>query len=142
MPVHSDRGPMFVEPIKASFPDMEVAVCDSYAGVGEALRATEPEIVLSHKFEDAVYPGRMITDALSVRWIHCGGTGVDHFDPWDPLRITITNSPGVASKVMSEYALGAIYARSTSTSRSTCAGSSAMNGVAAPSGRPKAARLR
>lgn len=110
MLVHSDRAPMFVEPIKAAFPEMEVAVCDSYAGVGEALRAAEPEIVLSHKFENAVYPGRTITDALSVRWIHCGGTGVDHFDPWDASRITVTNSPGVASKVMAEYALGAIYA--------------------------------
>jgi len=108
--IHSDRAGIFTEKIKARFPALPITISDTYAGLADKIDHTKPEIVLSHKFEDAVYPGRVVVEADSVRWIHCGGTGVDHFAPWDASRLTITNSPGVASKVMSEYALAAVYA--------------------------------
>jgi phosphoglycerate dehydrogenase-like enzyme len=108
--VHSDRPQFFLERLRARFPAAEASGCDSYAGLGQSISAAEPSIVLSHKFEDRTYPARVVVDAPSLRWIHCGGTGVDHFVPWDPDRLTVTNSPGVAAVVMAEYALGAIYA--------------------------------
>lgn len=108
--IHSDRAGLFADRIQALFPAVKLTVCDSYSSLADAIAVHRPDIVLSHKFENAPYPGRVLADAPSVRWIHCGGTGVDHFVPWEAGRVTITNSPGVASKVMSEYALGAIYA--------------------------------
>lgn len=108
--VHSDRADLFLERVRREFPSLEVSVCNTYSGVADALHSVQPQIVLSHKFENARYPGETVASAESVRWIHCGGTGVDHFGLWDPVRLTITNSPGVAAKVMSEYALCAIYA--------------------------------
>lgn len=108
--VHSDRSELFLERVRREFPTIEVFVCNSYSGVKDSLRYAQPQIVLSHKFESACYPGEIIASAESVRWIHCGGTGFDHFEPWDPLRLTITNSPGLAAKAMSEYVLCAIYA--------------------------------
>lgn len=108
--VHSDRAELFLERVRTEFPVIEPSVCDNYTGIADALKATRPQIVLSHKFENARYPGEIVAGAEGVRWIHCGGTGVDHFGPWDPSRLTITNSPGVAAKVMSEFALCAIYA--------------------------------
>lgn len=108
--VHSDRAELFLDRVRTEFPAIDASVCDTYAGVADALQAARPQIVLSHKFENARYPGEIVAGAECVRWIHCGGTGVDHFEPWDPSRLTITNSPGVAAKVMSEFALCAIYA--------------------------------
>jgi phosphoglycerate dehydrogenase-like enzyme len=108
--VHSDRAALFLDRIIRDFSGVEVDACDSYAGIDDALRRTRPEIVLSHKFEDARYPGETVAGFESVRWIHCGGTGVDHFWPWDESRLTVTNSPGIAAQVMAEYAIGAIYA--------------------------------
>jgi phosphoglycerate dehydrogenase-like enzyme len=108
--VHSDRAGRFVEGLAEAFPEIEIRICESYDAVGDALEEARPEIVLSHKFENAPYPGAIVSGSESVRWIHCGGTGVDHFAPWDPERVTVTNSPGVAATVMSEYALGALYA--------------------------------
>lgn len=108
--VHSDRPRFFLERLRARFPSVEASACDNYAGLGQSIAAVEPSIVLSHKFEDRTYPARTVVDAPSLRWIHCGGTGVDHFIPWDPDHLTVTNSPGIAAVVMAEYALGAIYA--------------------------------
>ena len=108
--VHSDRAHLFLGRLRAEFPAVEAAVCDSYAGVAEVLCAIRPQIVLSHKFENARYPGKVVAGFDSVEWIHCGGTGVEHFGAWDPDFLTITNSPGVPAKVMSEFAIAAIYA--------------------------------
>ena len=34
----------------------------------------------------------------SVRWFHVGGSGRDHLPPWDPTRVTVTDSAGVSPR--------------------------------------------
>jgi phosphoglycerate dehydrogenase-like enzyme len=108
--LHSDRPALFLEIIRPRFPQLAISHCGSYAGIAAALQALQPEIVLSHKFEQGPYPGRALVDAPSVRWIHVGGTGVDHFRPWPRERLTITNSAGAPRTAIAEYVIGAIYA--------------------------------
>lgn len=108
--IHSDRADFFVERIRARYPEAVLSTCETYAGIQDALKRARPEIVLTHKFERGPYPGPAIVGCESVRWIHAGGTGIDHFRPWDPTRITVTNSAGAPRQAMAEYAVGAIYA--------------------------------
>jgi phosphoglycerate dehydrogenase-like enzyme len=108
--LHSDRPALFFDIIRARFPQLAISHCSTYEGIATALHSVQPDIVLSHKFEHRPYPGRALVDAPSVRWIHVGGTGVDHFRPWPRDRLTITNSAGAPRAAMAEYVLGAIYA--------------------------------
>ncbi|MDZ4735872.1 MAG: D-2-hydroxyacid dehydrogenase [Rhodospirillaceae bacterium] len=108
--VHSDRADYFVDRIRVHVPSAEIAVCRTYAAIADSLAAVRPEIVLTHKFEQTPYPGHAVAESSSVRWIQSGGTGVDHFRPWDSTRITVTNSAGAPRTAMAEFAIGAIYA--------------------------------
>jgi phosphoglycerate dehydrogenase-like enzyme len=108
--VHSDRSALFLDIVRARFPQLAIWHCGSYAGLAAAIDAFEPEIVLSHKFEAGPYPGRALVEAVSVRWIQVGGTGIDHLRPWPRQRLTVTNSAGAPRVAMAEYVIGAIYA--------------------------------
>jgi phosphoglycerate dehydrogenase-like enzyme len=108
--LHSDRPEAFAPAIRTRFPQVAISVCGSYAEIAAALQAAQPDIVLSHKFEPRPYPGRALVDAECVRWIHVGGTGVDHFRPWPRARLTVTNSAGAPRIAIAEYVMGAIYA--------------------------------
>src|SRR5690606_34360848 len=89
--IHSDRAHLFTDAIRSSYAGAVLAECSADADIGTALASARPEIVLSHKFERGPYPGQDVVACDSVRWIHAGGTGVDHFQPWDPGRIVVTN---------------------------------------------------
>lgn len=48
--------------------------------------------------------------APDLRWVGVGGVGVDHIMPWDPARLTVTNSSGVSAESMASYVIGGILA--------------------------------
>ncbi len=108
--VHHDRPDLFLNLIETEFPGARVTCCLSYDALAETVSATQPEIVLSYKFEPRPYPRVPIFAQASVRWVHCGGAGIDHLAPWDPAQATVTNSAGIAAAAIAEYTLGAIYA--------------------------------
>ena len=73
------------------------------------LEAHDPEAVLSIKHPG--FPGPTHRPSVlhpSVRWVHVGGSGYDHMTPWDPDRVTVTNSAGVLSPYLAETVVGAI----------------------------------
>jgi phosphoglycerate dehydrogenase-like enzyme len=108
--LHSDRPQIFESAIRAQFPKIEISRCQTYSEIVGSLRVARPDVVLSHKFEARPYPGQALVEAESVRWVHVGGTGVDHFRPWRRDRIRITNSAGAPRVAIAEYVIGAIYA--------------------------------
>jgi phosphoglycerate dehydrogenase-like enzyme len=86
-----------------------IAVCSSPQEVAEAIVRHAPSVVL--QFRMAGFAGnvtRTVTEAACVRWLHYAGVGVDHLAPWDPNRLTVTNSAGVTSDFMAEYVMAAI----------------------------------
>jgi len=99
---------MFLDLVESRFPDLEVRCCRSYAALGSDMAALGPEIVYCIKFEDRPYPREALIGHPALKWISVGGAGVDHLAPWDPTRLQVTNSAGVASDVMAQYVLAGI----------------------------------
>ena len=106
--VHYNHPEIFLDLIKSRFPDLEVHCCRSYAALGADMAALDPEVVYCIKFEDRPYPREALIGHPALEWISVGGAGVDHLAPWNPARLQVTNSAGVASDVMAQYALAAI----------------------------------
>ena len=106
--MHDDPAP-YIDEIRARHPDLSFATCTRPAELRAALAETRPAVVLSIKC--AGLPGpthRPILDQPEVRWIHTGGVGVEHLHPWDPSRVTVTNSGGVLAHVMAQTVVGAM----------------------------------
>jgi len=108
--VHYDRPEALIGPIRERFPELEIAACDSYAALPEALQVFRPEVLLLIKFEGQRYPREAVLGCPFLEWVANGGVGVDHLAPWDPTRLTVTNAAGVASESMAFYVLGGIIA--------------------------------
>ena len=93
------------------FPALEFRYATSTEEILPALETHDPEAVLSIKHPG--FPGPAHRPSVlhpSVRWVHVGGSGYDHMTPWDPDRVTVTNSAGVLSPYLAETVIGAILA--------------------------------
>lgn len=84
----------------------------------EALSRVRPEIVFSIKHSG--FPGpahRPAIEAPSVRWVQVGGSGFEHFAPWDPTRVTVTNCAGVLAPFLAETILAALLMKARGLDR-------------------------
>lgn len=106
--IHTDATDETLDILTARLPDLIFAICDSYDGLPAALAAHQPEVVYTCRFSPAPFPREALVEAGSVRWISNAGSGVNHLAPWDPARVTVTNSAGVAADAMAEFALAAM----------------------------------
>ena len=91
------------------FPALEFHYATRSEEIVPVLEAHDPEAVLSIKHPS--FPGPTHRPGVlhpSVRWVHVGGSGYDHMTPWDPERVTVTNSAGVLSPYLAETVIGAI----------------------------------
>lgn len=104
----SDPAPLR-DRLAEAMPDVVIETCDSYAAMHDLVPAFKPDVLYSVTFAGrAGYPWQPLYGADGPKWISVGGSGVDHLEPWDPSRITVTNSAGVASAMMAEYVFGSI----------------------------------
>ena len=97
--------------LEARFPALDFRYATSGEEVLPVLEESDPEAVLSIKHPG--FPGPTHRPSVlhpSVRWVHVGGSGYDHMTPWDPERVTLTNSTGVLSPYLAETVIGAILA--------------------------------
>lgn len=106
--IHTDTAAEALAILSSRLPDLTYAICDSYEGLAEAVAANQPEVVYSCRFSPHPFPREALVEADSVRWISNAGSGVNHLTPWDPGRVTVTNSAGVAADAMAEFALAAM----------------------------------
>ena len=104
----SDPAPM-LDALASAMPDVTATGCDSYDAMHSLVPEFKPDILYSVTFAGrAGYPCAPLYGPDGPRWISVGGSGVDHLEPWDTDRITVTNSAGVAALMMAEYAFGTI----------------------------------
>jgi phosphoglycerate dehydrogenase-like enzyme len=108
--IHYDRPEVFLDLITARFPELQLCCCPSYAALGADMAAFGPDVVYCIKFEALPYPREDLIASPALKWVSVGGVGLDHLAPWDPARLKVTNSAGVASDVMAQYVLAAILA--------------------------------
>lgn len=107
--IHNDRTEDMLPVLRQSHADLEIHECNSYGELPSAIEATEAEVIYSVRFAGTPnYPREAVLAQGSLQWISVGGSGTDHLRPWDPRRLTVTNSSGVAADMMAEYALGAM----------------------------------
>ncbi|PBB39450.1 D-2-hydroxyacid dehydrogenase [Mesorhizobium sp. WSM3868] len=100
-------GPIAV--LAETHPDIRVLGCDSYEALPDLIADTGAEVVFTIKFDrGSHYPRAALVESPTVRWVSVGGSGTDHLRPWDPTKVTITNSAGVAADMMAEYVFGAM----------------------------------
>jgi phosphoglycerate dehydrogenase-like enzyme len=107
--VAHDQPELYLGDIEKRFPELTFEACTTAESLVEALAEHQPRAVLSYKCPGIPGPAhRPILDCPSVKWIHVGGTGIDHLHPWDSARLTVTNSAGVLSPFLAETVLGAM----------------------------------
>jgi len=107
--IHSDRPDIAANVIRIGHPDLSLVACDSYAELPAVLADSAASVVYSIRFAGTPqFPRTALVENAQVRWVSVGGSGTDHLGRWDPARVTVTNSAGVAADMMAEYALGAM----------------------------------
>lgn len=105
--LHNDRTEDMLPILRRSHADLEIHECNSYGELPSAIEATSADVAYSVRFAGTPdYPREAVLTQTSLKWISVGGSGTDHLTPWDPGRLTVTNSSGVAADMMAEYALG------------------------------------
>ena len=98
-----------VRQIKDRFPDLPLIAVDHYDRVPDILAEDQPEVVFAFKIgKKDPFPREAVLNCDSVKWIQASGAGVDHWTPWDPDKIFITNASGIHAEVMAQYTIWAI----------------------------------
>jgi len=104
----SEPGPLLTR-MQEVAPDATVEASDKYDGLDTLVASFRPDVVYSICFAGrAGFPREALLGEDGPEWISVGGSGVDHLTPWNPERVTVTNSAGVASAMMAEYTFGAL----------------------------------
>jgi phosphoglycerate dehydrogenase-like enzyme len=97
------------ERIHDRFPGLALSLCDNYETMAETVQRECPEVVLAFKVgTKGVFPREAVLATPSVKWIQASGAGIDHWTPWDPHRVTLTNASGIHGDVMAQYVIWAM----------------------------------
>ncbi|MFO0650993.1 MAG: D-2-hydroxyacid dehydrogenase [Polyangiales bacterium] len=95
--------------LSARLSDLDLTFASAPDAVLPALERARPGVVFSIKHSG--FPGaahRPAIDFPTVRWVQIGGSGYEHFAPWDARRVTVTNCHGVLARVLAETVLAAV----------------------------------
>ena len=98
---------IYIDLLRRRFSSLRFETCLDYADIDRVVKTHQPEVILCNRW-GMPYPRAALIEAPSVRWVHAMSSGVNHLAPWDPQRVTVTNSAGIFSESMAQYALGMI----------------------------------
>ena len=104
--IHSDHPELALDVLKRTHPDIVPAVCSDYATLKDCVEQHQPEIVFTNNFLTDPFPRSALVESDSIKWVFRSGSGINHLLPWNPEKVTVTNSAGVAADMMAEYTLG------------------------------------
>jgi phosphoglycerate dehydrogenase-like enzyme len=95
--------------LRARFPSLDFTGVDDLDTLPARLDAERPDAVLIYKHAAFSSPNHhSVVTCPSVRWVHLGGSGYEHMMPWDPARVTVTNSVGVLAPFLAETVVAAM----------------------------------
>ena len=109
--LHYNQPDRLGREIQERFPDIDIHYCERYEDIPKALEEFAPDICFTIRVAgQSGFPREALLNSKTLKWIANGGSGTDHIAPWDPEKIVVTNSAGVAADVMAQYVVGAIFA--------------------------------
>lgn len=107
--IHAADPEPLANVVAAQHPETELSTCDSYDELPVMLEAFRPDVVFSIRFAGTLtFPRDAILGPYGPKWIAVGGSGIDHLGKWDPTRVAVTNSAGVAADMMAEFVISAM----------------------------------
>jgi len=101
--VLAGKPDVYLEPIRARFPDVVLESCRDSRDLEATLRDFHPSIVLAAKI-GAPFPRETLFSAPSLEWVQTASAGVDHLLPLDP-RVTVTSASGIHDEVLTDYVI-------------------------------------
>lgn len=105
--IHTDAPQRHVAKLTEAFPHLQIESVARNSALADALERYQPEVMFSVNISsDAPFPRDAVLECSSLKWVCVGGSGTDHIGPWDAAQLSVSNSAGVASQMMAEYALG------------------------------------
>lgn len=88
-------------------PEVAAIGCETYEDLPSLIASFNPDVVHSVRFAGSDgFPSHALLGQGGPDWISIGGSGVDHLGMWDPSKVTVTNSSGVAADMMAEFIMG------------------------------------
>jgi phosphoglycerate dehydrogenase-like enzyme len=92
--------------LHTQFPDIDFVACTSYSEVPSIIGDNSCSIALTYKIPGGPFPRAALIEG-GLKWVHVGGAGIDHMQPW-PDSMTVTNSSGIHGDIIAEYVVAAI----------------------------------
>ncbi|NKB51089.1 MAG: D-2-hydroxyacid dehydrogenase [Rhizobiaceae bacterium] len=87
--------------------DLASVGCETYEELPALIGSFKPDVVYSIRFAGSSgFPSDALLGPDGPAWISIGGSGVDHLGIWDPDKVSVTNSSGVAADMMAEFIMG------------------------------------
>jgi len=101
--VLAGKPDVYLEPIRARFPDVVLESCRDSRDLEATLRDFHPSIVLAAKI-GVPFPRETLFSAPSLEWVQTASAGVDQLLPLDP-RVTVTSASGIHDEVLTDYVI-------------------------------------
>ncbi len=103
--VNHDRSDLYLDALASRFPDIRFEVLPSFDNLKEKLNVLNPDCVLAFRMPgQGAYPRETLFTHDSIKWLHATGAGIEHLPPWDAQRVMVTNSSGLHTDIMAQYA--------------------------------------
>lgn len=111
--VNHDQADLYLDELRRRFPDVRLEVKGDFAELDKILDQLRPDCVLSFRMPaKGPFPRSTLLEHDSIRWLHATGAGIEHLPPWDAKRIMVTNSSGLHTDIMAQYAAWAVLNQS------------------------------
>ncbi len=104
--VLAGKPDVYLEPVRARFPDVVLESCRDYRNLEAMLRDFRPSIVLAAKI-GVPFPRETLFSADSLEWVQTASAGVDHLLPLNP-RVMVTSASGIHDEVLTDYIVCAV----------------------------------
>lgn len=99
----------YFKEITDRFPNLDAVACSSETELAEQLKSFAPTIAyscVSHGFPR--HQHRPLIDVNTLRWLHVGGSGFEHFSGFDADQLQVTNGRGVLAPFLADTIIGAL----------------------------------
>lgn len=105
--LHNNEPDAMMARFAERFPDADVRACRTYEDLPPLISAFRPDVFYGIRFAGTdQFPHQALKANDGPKWVSIGGSGVDHMGGWDPDKLQVTNSAGVAAGMMAEYMIG------------------------------------